>query len=65
MITPLLTIIFLFLTTLSMKQCIHIEDRPHTCVEFQGVEVLAVIGGLCCVGFTNPIGDLLVSADTK
>jgi hypothetical protein len=55
----------LFLTILSMKQCIYIEVRPHMCVEIKGVELLAAIGSLCCVGYTNPIGALLVSADTK
>jgi hypothetical protein len=39
---------------LSMKQCMYIGVRPN--MEIQGVEVLTLIGGLCCVGFTNPVG---------
>jgi hypothetical protein len=36
-----------------MKQCMHIEVRPH--VEIQGVKMFSLVG-LCCVGFINPIG---------
>jgi hypothetical protein len=30
--------------------------KGPTCVEIQSVEMSAIIGGLCCVDFINPIG---------
>jgi hypothetical protein len=45
----------LCLKTLSMKQYMYTEVRP-TCVEVTGVEMLTLIGSLCCVGFVKSIG---------
>jgi hypothetical protein len=39
----------LFLTVLSMKQCIYVEVRPCMCGNVNSN------GGLCCVGFINPV----------
>jgi hypothetical protein len=43
---------------LSIKQCTYIEVRPpYVCVSrFKVWEMLTLFGGLCCVGFINPIG---------
>jgi hypothetical protein len=38
-----------------MKQCIHIEVKPHKC-QIQGPKTLNLVGGLCCVGFIYPVG---------
>jgi hypothetical protein len=45
----------LFLTILSMTHAC-IERLSHIRVEFHGVEMLAIVGGLCCVGFINITG---------
>jgi hypothetical protein len=29
---------------------------PSKCEEIQGVKILTLFGGFCCVGLTNPIG---------
>jgi hypothetical protein len=36
---------------LFMKQCMHIEVRPHMCGDARCGNV--VIGGVCCIGFIN------------
>jgi hypothetical protein len=32
-------------------------------MEIQGVKLLTLIGGLCCVGFTSPIGVVTLSSE--
>jgi hypothetical protein len=36
-----------------------------TCAEIQSVEMLTLIGGLCCVGFINPIGVVLLVSGNR
>jgi hypothetical protein len=38
-----------------MKQCMYIEVRTHMCGGSR-CGMVALIGGLCCVGFINPFG---------
>jgi hypothetical protein len=39
-----------------IHESVHVYRLGSTCVEIQGVNMLTLFDGLCCVGFLNPIG---------
>jgi hypothetical protein len=51
--TPATTPISIYL---SVCVCVCARARSCVCVEIQGVKMLTLFSGLCCVGFKKPVG---------